>query len=509
MKSSRVKELFGISGQITLCCATGFAMVGYDDGLFSGILVNPNFLSTFHHPGSTLTGHIAATFNLGSFVGAVITSLIGEKLGRRKVLLAGSVIHIIGGILQASSFQVVQLIFGRAIAGIGCGFLSSIVPVWQAETASAKYRGKKLVIQLALVDLGIVVVNWINYGFRNSVNSVSWRFPVALQIIFPITTFAMVCYLPESPRWLVYQNRNDEAEIVFSKLLAEPVGSEAVTQMKLEVMASVEHEKKLRSSMKYSDLFRRDRLQSLRRIVTGVSAQVFQQFSGINMVLYYLPTILENSAHMSHSMALILSACNSMNLAFFTLFSLFTIDRFGRRLTMFVGLLLQGVCFIIVTIGLAIGTRETQFMAVAFMFFYNTVFSIGVNATPWCYPAEINTQVYRNLGGSLATAGNWISNYCVVLVTPDGIANLNWRYYIIYTVLNFAFAPIVFFFYVETAQLTLEQIDDKFLQLSEKKYGPADLLRENSITKEQFKEPGHVEVSDDVSDSVNGSGNAV
>lgn len=503
------ERFFSTSSLITLCCATGFAMVGYDDGLFSGILVNPNFIKVFNDPGTTLTGHIAATFNLGSFVGAVITSIIGERLGRRKVLLSGSVIHVIGGVLQASSYHVAQLILGRAVAGIGCGFLSSVVPVWQAETASANSRGKKLVVQLALVDLGIVLVSWINFGFRNSTSSVSWRFPVALQIIFPIATFTMVLFLPESPRWLVFQDRVDEAERVFAKLARQPISSESVQQMKLEVITSVEHEKKLRATMKYTDLLRRDRLQSLRRIVTGVSAQVFQQFSGINMVLYYLPTILETSANMSHSMALVLSACASMNLAFSTFLSLFTIDRFGRKNTMAAGLTVQGFCYIIIAIGLSINTKKSQFMAVAFMYFYYTAFAIGVNATPWCYPAEINTQVYRNLGGALATSGNWISNYCVVLVSPDGIANLGWKYYIIYIVFNFTFAPIVYFYYVETAKLTLEQIDNKFLALSEKRWGPVDLDQEvpSITTHEKYDESKQIEVSDDISDSMNGSGN--
>ena len=137
---------------------------------------------------------------------------------------------------------------------------------------------------------------------------------------------------------------------------------------------------------------------------------------------------------------------------------------------MSIGLFLQGICFVIVTVGLGIGTRNWQFAAVAFMFLYNTIFSMTCNATPWLYPAEVNTQVYRNVGAAVATASNWISNYAVVLVTPVGISNIAWKYYIIYAVLNFVFAPIVWFAYVETANLTLEEVDEVFERLYYEKH---------------------------------------
>jgi hypothetical protein len=115
-----------------------------------------------------------------------------------------------------------------------------------------------------------------------------------------------------------------------------------------------------------------------------------------------------------------------------------------------------------VSTGLGINTKQWQAVAVAFIFGYYTTFGLSWIAVPWLYPAEVNTQQMRIAGAGIATATNWISNYVVVLVTPVGISNIQWRYYLIYAVLNAAFVIIVQVFYVETAMLSLEEIDNLF-----------------------------------------------
>lgn len=122
----------------------------------------------------------------------------------------------------------------------------------------------------------------------------------------------------------------------------------------------------------------------------------------------------------------------------------------------------QSICFCFISIGLSLGGSRWEAVAVAFVFGYSTVFALTWIAVPWMYPAEVNTQRMRIAGAGVATATNWINNYVVVLVTPVGIRNLNWRYYLIYAVLNAAFAIICKVFYVETARLSLEQIDSIF-----------------------------------------------
>ena len=126
------------------------------------------------------------------------------------------------------------------------------------------------------------------------------------------------------------------------------------------------------------------------------------------------------------------------------------------------GAAVQALCFALVSSGLGINTKPWQAVAVAFIFGYYTTFGLSWIAVPWLYPAEVNTQQMRIAGAGIATATNWICNYVVVLVTPVGISNIQWRYYLIYAVLNAAFVVVVQVFYVETAKLSLEEIDNLF-----------------------------------------------
>lgn len=458
--------------QITLCCAIGFTLFGYDQGLYSGIVVNAEFLRDFNDPDSTLIAHISATFDVGCLMGAVLICWMGEKIGRRKTMMSGCIVHAVGGVLQASSYSPAQMIVGRFVAGFGNGFITATVPIWQSETASAERRGKYLCVQLAIVDFGIVIVNWINFGMRNVASSVAWRFPIALQSAFALTCCFFVIFLPESPRWLITNDKLEEGEKAIARILQLPVDHEDVQSMKTDVLVHVEHEKEVKNAMTLKQAFSgQDSLQNARRLFSGAWANAMQQLSGINVILYYLPYILKNAANMDNTMVLILNACNSMNLAFFTLLGWFVIDRVGRKKLMSIGFFFEGVCFALVTVGLAVNTRESQFVSVAFMFFYNTVFSVTTNATPYLYAAEVNSQYFRSLGGALGSVGNWTFNYIVVLITPIGITNIEWRLYIIFAVLNFVFCPIVWFFYVETAGLTLEQVDELFERLYYKKKG--------------------------------------
>ncbi|RDK46559.1 hypothetical protein M752DRAFT_290058 [Aspergillus phoenicis ATCC 13157] len=146
----------------------------------------------------------------------------------------------------------------------------------------------------------------------------------------------------------------------------------------------------------------------------------------------------------------------------FTTAAITNIEKIGRKRLMLRGALGQGTCFILITMGLAVGGSKWSAVAIAFVFAFYTVFGLSWIAIPWMYAAEVDTRPWRNRGSGLATATNWICNYAVVLVTPIGTENIDWQYYIIYAVLNFCFIPVVSLWYVETAGLSLEEIDAVF-----------------------------------------------
>jgi MFS family permease len=129
-------------------------------------------------------GLIVAIYEIGAFVGAVCTAFMGESLGRRRSIFIGTVIMIIGALLQATAYTAAHLIVGRIISGIGMGWINSTVPVLQAEFSPKASRGRYVCAQLSTLNFGIMMVYWIDYGFSSISASYAWRIPVILQCIF-------------------------------------------------------------------------------------------------------------------------------------------------------------------------------------------------------------------------------------------------------------------------------------------------------------------------------------
>ena len=178
-------------------------LFGYDQGVFGGVIVTKDFLDTLNLGGKShtgLLGTVTALYDIGCFMGAIIALWLGEVLGRRKSVLVGTTIMTVGAILQISAYSVGQMIAGRIIAGIGNGINTSTAPVWQTETSQIKWRGKLVVIELICNIAGFSLSNWVTYGFSYLNGPISWRFPLAFQLIFMIILFSTVPWLPESPR---------------------------------------------------------------------------------------------------------------------------------------------------------------------------------------------------------------------------------------------------------------------------------------------------------------------
>lgn len=143
---------------------------------------------------------VTAIYDIDCFFGAVFAVWFGEKFGRRNTVLTETTIMSIGAILQIAAFGVPQMIAGRIIAGIGNGINTATAPVWQTETSQVKWRGKLVVLEMILNIAGFSISNWMTYGFSFVGGPISWRFPLAFQLVFIFILFATVPWLPESPR---------------------------------------------------------------------------------------------------------------------------------------------------------------------------------------------------------------------------------------------------------------------------------------------------------------------
>ncbi|QKX61809.1 uncharacterized protein TRUGW13939_08965, partial [Talaromyces rugulosus] len=469
--ASTKKPYLGLSGGwltfwIMVACTTDMMLFGYDQGVFSGVVVTEDFLKvhTLVGPSRTkLLSTITAIYDVGCFLGAILAFTIGEKLGRRKSIILGTTVMVIGTILQASSYSLTQMFIGRVILGIGNGVNTATAPVWQTETAQAKWRGKLLILEMALNVFGYCLVNWINYGLSFHEGSIAWRLPISLQLFFMFILFLTIPWLPESPRWLMAHGHVNEARNVLACIENRPTSDPYIETQYDEIRFSIQYEEE--NAIGWRDMLRGnkgDGTKTLRRLILGAGTQALQQFQGINIMSYYLPLVLINSVGLSNNLSRLLTACNATSYFFSACFAVALVEKFGRRGMMIMSGLGQFVAFLVITILLRVAETHKVYatVSVAFFFLYHVAFAIGMLGVPWLYPTEINSLPMRTKGAAVATATNWITNFAIVEITPIGIQNLGWRFYIVWTVLNAAFVPIIYYAnYPREANRTLEDVD--------------------------------------------------
>ncbi|KAF2772558.1 general substrate transporter [Teratosphaeria nubilosa] len=460
---------------VTLLACLGFLLIGYDNGLMGGLVNGPAFDNTFNidpksSHGADLIALIVAIYEIGCFLGAIITSFIGESLGRRRSIFIGVIIMIIGALLQATAYVTAHMIVARIVAGIGMGFINSTVPVMMAEFAPKATRGIYVCAQLSTLNFGIMMVYWIDYGFGRGpgvAESYTWRVPVILQCIFLIPMLFIIGIIPDTPRWLMAHGKTDEALDVLRRLNRKKMSDEAIVRMADEIRGVVEYEAALNTGS-WKDLLKNDEIQSQKRFLIACSIQAFQQLGGINALIYYSNTLFIQSVGLSDHLAALMSGF--LNTWFFlaSFIPWVLIDRVGRRPLLLSMVSLMAAVMAIQT-GLIYSVQNELSNkaacgagAIAMLFIFQGAFTIGFQAVVWVYPSEILPLKLRQRGSSVSTACNWICNFIIVYITPPAIKHIGYRTYIIFAVLNATWVPIMYFYYPETARLALEDVDRLF-----------------------------------------------
>ncbi|KAG8525585.1 uncharacterized protein KY384_009229 [Bacidia gigantensis] len=442
---------------ISIAAGTVMCLFGYEQGVFGGIIVGTEFNEYFNEPSPSLVGFVTSVYDLGCFAGAVLTLFVGEMLGRKRMLIVFTIIMASGIVLQTVAQDMQWLLWGRFIAGIGNGGNTATAPVWHVETSHQNAKGQAVVKEMVVNVLGFVVSNIITLACSGITTEAQWRFPLGIQLFYIVVILMLVPILPESPRWLCAKNRDAEA-----KAMLEVLSEEDVEEEFKSIKESVRKEQAVQVS--WAKIFKGG--TATRRMLLGMGLQVAQQLTGINVLCYYLPLVLHKSVGLSELASRLLATGNAVCYMLATAASLLFIERLGRRPLLMAMAAAQSVAFLGISISTEIGHENGAhipgIVATIFISMYFLAFGFGWVATPWLYPAEVNSLSMRTKGAALATACDWLFNYFVVQTTPIGIHHLKWGLYLVYSVLNAAFVPLIYFFIVETAGKSLEQIDRWF-----------------------------------------------
>lgn len=409
------------------------------------------------------SGTVLALYNVGGIFGALSCIYLGDLLGRKKVIFLTSIISIIGAALMASSFGLPQFIIARLVVGFGNAGLLATVPVWQAEIAKAINRGSSVVTTGIFMGVGVCVGLWIDFGlYFVKDSSVSWRFPLAFQLLFLIPSTSAIMFLPESPRWLIKSGHEKEATNILAILHEEEIHSEVICNDVRDIQQSLS----LCQNQSWTAMFTMGEQRFFHRTMLGFLAGMFQQLNGINVSSIYATTIFEQYLHMDATRSRILAACMCMMQIFGGYVTYYTIDRLGRRRLMLSGSVGMAICMALLagTTSVADNTGALV-VAVIALYGFQFIFTVGWAGIVFLYAAEVAPLQLRAAISALATTAIWTMAFLLAEITPIGFNTISYNYWTIFALINaVVIFPVVYFFFPETSGRSLEEIDEIFLQ---------------------------------------------
>ncbi|EME40821.1 hypothetical protein DOTSEDRAFT_90925 [Dothistroma septosporum NZE10] len=472
---------------INSICALSIFFFGYDQGMMGGVnnardyidLMRFGYVDEAGDPvitDSLLQGGIVSVYYLGTLSGCLLGGWVGDKVGRIKTIALGSCWAILGAALQCSAMNSDWMICARAVNGIGTGILNAIVPVWATETAEHTSRGQFIAIEFTLNIFGVVVAYWLEFGLSfvdGGRSPIRWRFPIAFQIIPLLFLLAIVWFFPESPRWLVKVGRDEEARYILGRLRGQDMEGTAKADAEFhDIKNIVVHERQTAKRNSYfSMLFGigAGKLHTARRVQLVVWLQIMQEWIGIAGVTIYAPTIFRIAGFSSEKSQWI-SGLNNIFYMFSTLICVFTLDRIGRRWTLYWGSVGMGVAMFLAggmaraginatAAGNASAASAYGAAAASFVFVFTSIFGATWLTVPWLYPAEIFPLTIRAKGNAWGVVGWSIGNGWLTLLCPVMFNAIGEKTLYVFGACNVITIPMVWALYPETNQRTLEEMD--------------------------------------------------
>lgn len=452
---------------IAAIAATGGLLFGFDTGVISGAI--PFFQKDFGI-GNDMIEIITASGLLGAILGALFCGKITDALGRRKVILASAVIFSIGALWSGWSPDIYNLIFSRLFLGIAIGISSFAVPLYIAEISPTKKRGTLVGMFQLMITIGVLLSYLSDLYFADENAIDCWRSMFYVGVIPAIILFISMLYMPETPRWLMSKGREKESRKIMNRIERPEQIEASLRAIQLDIDKSRTENSTIR------ELFKPWLRNAL---IIGVGIMFFQQFIGINTVIYYSPKIFMMAGFNDAVSAIWASVGVGVINLLFTLLSVFFVDKVGRRKLYFVGM--TGIAVSLILIGICFATVNTlgdigKYFFVLLIFIYVIFFAISIGPLGWLIVSEIFPQKIRGIGTSLGSLSVWIFN-AIVSFTFFKIAKLftisNTEIYIdgenignpagafwFYAVIA-AIAIVWGYFYIpETKGISLEKIEE-------------------------------------------------
>ncbi|KAB5539397.1 general substrate transporter [Coniochaeta sp. 2T2.1] len=440
----------------------GSLLWGYDSGIFGTAQAQTYFADKFH-PSTAMLGGIVSVYTAGGAVGCLLSGPIGNRWGRRGTMRIGAVVAALGTTLQTAAQETVLLIIGRLIAGLAIGIIYFAIPMFQSEISPASHRGLFVGLHAQFIGFGYALSNWISFGISYTTGPITFRLPVGLQILWAIILFCGTFLLPESPRWLMEQDRVEEADRTLRRLRGAHADPLLVTRELTQIQEQIQWEK-ANEERSLMGILRKPSYR--KRLVLGCLVQIGQQICGISAINYY-QTVMYKSLGIKGHTVLALAGVWGLTGPLANIFCLlWIIDRVKRRTLFIAGSIAMTVDIAIVQAFVAVygGTdnKVANGFGIFFLILFGILFSLSWNSGAPVYTTEIFPTQIRAVGGAISTFWSFVIQVILAQASPTALANVGWRYYFLFIACNLACAVTVFFFFPETKGKTLEEVSEVF-----------------------------------------------
>ena len=427
---------------ISAVAAVGGLLFGFDTAIIAGAI---EFVRVEFHLNPHQEGFAVSSLLIGCIVGAGAAGTLSDRVGRKKVLIATSAFYVLSAVLAALPHSLTQLVGARFLGGLAVGVSSMVAPLYIAEIAPARIRGRLVTLNQMAIVTGILladVVSWLLEGIGDA----NWRWMFASAAFPAIMLMIGLLFVPESPRWLAKAGQHGRALAILAT-----IGGRRHAESEMAEIESVLAEE----TGSLWELFgRRFRLA----LVIGIVLAVLGQVTGINTVIYYAPKIFLTAGFEKASAAMWASVLVGITNFISTIVALWLIDKVGRRPLLLFGPAGMGVALVLAGIFLT-AEHVPAAAKVAIILAYIVSFAIGVGGTVWVVISEIFPTKIRGRAVSLAVVSVWTACFAVAQTFPYLIETFGQRSFWIYAVMCAVMCLFVFFVLPETKGESLEQIE--------------------------------------------------
>jgi MFS transporter, SP family, xylose:H+ symportor len=469
LSTDQVSGNFGYLASITFIATLGGLLFGYDTAVISGTVSSLKVVFIDPHQwteavANSWHGFLVSSALIGCIIGGLTGGLVSLKLGRKRGLVLAALLFLISAmgsampemffapIGTADESYMVHFIIYRIIGGVGVGMASMLSPMYIAEIAPAHIRGKLVSWNQFAIIFGMLVVYFVNYSIaRNGddtwIHQVGWRWMFGSEMIPAAMFLVLLFFVPETPRYLALKNRDADALRILTRINGQTIAANTLAEIKLALVSTS------------GKLFSYGYLV----VVIGILLAVFQQFVGINVVLYYAPEIFKNMGSGTNQSLLQTIVVGIINLTFSVL-AILVVDRFGRKKLQIIGAL--GMAFFMLILGLCFYLNQLGMLAMVAMLGYVACFAFSWGPVVWVLLSELFPNKVRGRVMAFAVGAMWISNLIVSWTFPmmnnsTALTNLfhHGFAYWIYAVMGLLAAFFMWKMVPETKGKTLEEIE--------------------------------------------------